>query len=147
MPYAGKDAKKRQREYGRQYYLRNKAKHDERCRLYYANNKSAQDDYRRKYYLTNKKEIRRRVDDWRDQRRQLLDQLRDRPCMDCGGKFPGVVMEFDHRDSSTKVGEISTLIYYKLEVLMAEIEKCDHVCANCHRIRTWKRSWRERPWT
>ena len=34
---------------------------------------------------------------------------------------------------------ISTLL------ILEEIAKCDLVCANCHRIRTWK-SGRETPW-
>ena len=32
---------------------------------------------------------------WRAQAR-LLDQLRDRPCADCGGRFPPCAMDFDH---------------------------------------------------
>jgi hypothetical protein len=28
---------------------------------------------------------------------------------------------------------------FSIETLKAEIAKCDLVCANCHRLRTWKR--------
>lgn len=67
--------------------------------------------------------------------------------MDCGGEFPPYVMHFDHRDASTKVTEVSRMItrpnIYTEEDILAEIAKCDLVCANCHAIRTFgkRKSW------
>jgi len=60
------------------------------------------------------------------------------PCADCGGIFPAVCMDFDHmRD---KTGEISQLVKAGgWPRIQAEIDKCEIVCANCHRIRTQKR--------
>jgi hypothetical protein len=61
--------------------------------------------------------------------------------MDCGGKFHFSAMDFDHRDASTKLNLVS---YLKLAAnkaaLIEEMAKCDLVCSNCHRVRTWKRS-------
>lgn len=62
------------------------------------------------------------------------------PCADCGRDFPYYVMDFDHHDPSTKVADVSQLVkkmvsWPKVE---AEIAKCDLVCANCHRLRTYK---------
>ena len=59
------------------------------------------------------------------------------PCMDCGGEFPYVCMQFDHRDGSTKSANVSFLIWKNSawSNVLAEIEKCDLVCANCHAIR------------
>jgi hypothetical protein len=49
-------------------------------------------------------------------------------------------MDFDHRPGTTKLGEISKKLYFLGEKkLLAEIAKCDLVCANCHRIRTQER--------
>jgi hypothetical protein len=48
-------------------------------------------------------------------------------------------MDFDHRDPSQKefnLGSEAIREMYSLEKLQAEIDKCDIVCANCHRIRT-----------
>ena len=39
-----------------------------------------------------------------------------------------------------KVAEISRLLNRgNLNLLLEEIDKCDVICANCHRIRTWNR--------
>lgn len=60
------------------------------------------------------------------------------PCMDCGQFFPHYVMDFDHRDRSQKKENVS--IYARrgaTKAVWAEIEKCDLVCANCHRARTF----------
>lgn len=59
------------------------------------------------------------------------------PCSDCGAKFPACCMDFDHRGTD-KRREVGILISRSAdwEVVLEEIEKCDLVCANCHRIRT-----------
>lgn len=50
-------------------------------------------------------------------------------------------MDFDHRDPSTKEFEIcqgANKNAVSQERLLLEIDKCDVVCANCHRLRSWK---------
>ena len=52
-------------------------------------------------------------------------------------------MEFDHRPGTEKVGEVSNLVRRKRKRLaMAEVEKCDLVCANCHAVRSYVRQKR-----
>lgn len=70
---------------------------------------------------------------------ELLVRIKDVPCMDCGGRFHHCQMEFDHRPDETKLLAIARNRGAKLERLLAEIEKCDIVCANCHALRTWQR--------
>jgi hypothetical protein len=72
--------------------------------------------------------------------RNFVDNLKRNPCMDCGGSFPPECMDFNHRDPSTKIGGVAKLSSAggSMAVLLAEIAKCDLVCANCHRIRTWR---------
>ncbi len=67
------------------------------------------------------------------------------PCADCGATFPPYVMDFDHRDPVDKLFAVGTGIgqHQPLDLLW-EIEKCDVVCANCHRIRTHKRKIEDR---
>lgn len=50
-------------------------------------------------------------------------------------------MDFDHRDPATKTKAVSQLISEcrSMDIILEEIAKCDLVCANCHRIRTWAR--------
>jgi hypothetical protein len=61
------------------------------------------------------------------------------PCKDCGITNP-VVLEFDHIRGK-KVDNISDMPgkYPWLDIIR-EIKKCDVVCANCHRLRTAKKS-------
>ena len=59
------------------------------------------------------------------------------PCADCGERDP-VVLEFDHlRDKTFDIG--SKLIHKAWPAVLAEIAKCEVVCANCHRRRTARR--------
>ena len=71
--------------------------------------------------------------------RHLVDSLKSKPCTDCKGVFPPECMDFDHiRD---KLFEVSRLKHQSADRLLAEIAKCELVCANCHRIRTKKRGY------
>jgi len=76
---------------------------------------------------------------WRDHS-ALLDMLRRKPCEDCGGSFPPCSMDFDHRDPSTKRFVVTRMrARATVERILAEVAKCDIVCANCHRLRTFER--------
>lgn len=61
--------------------------------------------------------------------------------MDCGESFPHYVMDFDHRPGENKVGKVNLLSNGQVSLvrLQQEIDKCDLVCANCHRQRSWDR--------
>ncbi len=81
---------------------------------------------------------------WRRQKsrkfREILWKVKDVPCMDCEIKYPPYVMDFDHRDGEIKIAGVGRLASNAgIEKILAEIKKCDIVCANCHRIRTHKR--------
>ena len=68
--------------------------------------------------------------------REVMIRAKSRPCMDCGGTYRSVAMDFDHRDPSTKLMTPSSLPKTgSLRVLQEELAKCDVVCANCHRLR------------
>ena len=69
--------------------------------------------------------------------RDLLLQLRDRPCLDCRNRFSPIVMEFDHRDPSTKRHNVAESWCRSVARIMEEAAKCDIVCRNCHRKRTF----------
>lgn len=76
---------------------------------------------------------------WRAQAR-LLDDIRDRPCLDCGGSFAPCAMDFDHRDPSGKRAAVTRMIGRAGTArILDEVAKCDIVCANCHRLRTFAR--------
>ena len=72
--------------------------------------------------------------------RKIIDDNKNQPCMDCGGSFPLVCMDYDHRDPKTKKQSIGKCLAWSNEqALLDEIAKCDVVCANCHRIRTHRK--------
>ncbi len=75
---------------------------------------------------------------WRDRTlAQFKAYKQELSCQDCGiGDWR--VLEFDHLGD--KVGNVSDLAYkWSWSRLREEIEKCEVVCANCHRIRTHER--------
>jgi hypothetical protein len=60
-------------------------------------------------------------------------------CIDCKVSYPYYILDFDHV-SGTKVANIASMLdYYSVEDIFKEIEKCEIVCANCHRERTFNR--------
>ncbi len=70
---------------------------------------------------------------------ELLAALRNVPCADCGGRFPKAAMDFDHRDPASKRYTVSRmLLRASTEDIRTEAAKCDVVCANCHRMRTYR---------
>lgn len=71
--------------------------------------------------------------------RKIILMAKDRPCMDCGGRFPSVAMDFDHVEGD-KIAHVGAMTTASVDRLLAEIEKCEVVCANCHRVRTALRS-------
>lgn len=68
------------------------------------------------------------------ERKQRLVELRGGRCEACGYDISIAALEFHHRDSKTKdfgLGDFSG----PWERLVAEADKCDLLCANCHRRR------------
>ncbi len=97
--------------------------------------------YRRQHYLRNRDVyIAReaaRIKAFRIENRvKMFDYLSIHPCVDCG-ETDVLVLEFDHRDPATKKRDIGFMAARKpWKFVLAEIEKCDVRCVNCHRRRT-----------
>ena len=68
---------------------------------------------------------------------KMLEYLSDKACGTCGEKDP-CVLDFDHLNPSTKTFGIARGISdgLKWEQILLEIEKCQILCANCHRRHT-----------
>ena len=67
------------------------------------------------------------------------------PCADCGVTYPHYVMDFDHvrGEKLFSIGTSQKDFGCKaLSVLRQEIAKCEVVCSNCHRERTWQAHWK-----
>lgn len=61
--------------------------------------------------------------------------------MDCLKLYPFYCMDFDHVRGKKKfdIGK-AVLLQVTMKELLAEIAKCEIVCANCHRVRTYGRN-------
>jgi hypothetical protein len=100
--------------------------------------------YGREDYRTNP-ERRERMAKRARLERELIrsfveNHLREHPCVDCG-ETDLQVLEFDHVRGE-KVAAISAMRSWSLATLVAEVQKCDVRCGNCHRRKTA----RERNW-
>ncbi len=95
--------------------------------------KAKPEHYKAIFEISREKAIARNVEHVR--------KLKEAPCSDCKRCYPFFVMQFDHRNASSKEYCVANLVYKttSLETIDAEIAKCDLVCANCHAIRTWDR--------
>lgn len=74
-----------------------------------------------------------------EKNKQIINKLKMLPCTDCGLTYNPWQMDFDHLDSSQKIDNISELLCRGVSIskIKQEIEKCELVCVNCHRIRTF----------
>ena len=99
--------------------------------------RSCMNEYSRAHYRNNKASYKRRTTASREKARTELKRLKEsNPCSDCGKHYPHYVMEFDHLNPLEKKGCVSELANSGIKMMLAEIEKCELVCANCHRERT-----------
>lgn len=99
-------------------------------------------DYDREYHAKNKKHRNKLKRKTRStainrNRRFIYDYLAINPCVDCGEDDP-IVLEFDHQRDKKFIIADAMRGSYSIERIKSEIEKCEVVCANCHRRRTAK---------
>lgn len=60
-------------------------------------------------------------------------------CADCGYDGHPAALDFDHLAGYEKSKEVASMYLAAITRLFTEIMKCEVVCANCHRIRTFSR--------
>jgi len=103
--------------------------------------KECRKKYHREHYLKNRDAYRKKANDLRDSvKRSVSEKKALTPCADCGLFFHPIVMDFDHRGAQKKENNVSALVHSTCTKKVAEeIDKCDVVCANCHRVRTYNR--------
>ena len=57
-------------------------------------------------------------------------------CEMCGYNEHSCALQFDHRDPSKKLFNVTRGRDYPWKVFLAEIDKCRVLCANCHAVHT-----------
>jgi hypothetical protein len=133
----GKSSKRETRTYAErraymlEWYARNPGKMGEYARAYEARNIEKVRAYRRRHRAASKAAMD-------------AEKLRRGACANPDCRLPVtpenvVGFDFDHRDRTTKVTNAARL---RGPALVAEMEKCDLLCATCHRQKTI----RERDW-
>lgn len=70
--------------------------------------------------------------------REILDKLKSAPCVECGNIFLPIQMDFDHIKGN-KIDKISNMLRdgCEIKLFIEEVKKCENVCVNCHRVRTF----------
>lgn len=80
---------------------------------------------------------------WKRSKIRALQALKEgKPCTDCGIAYPHYVMQWDHLPEHKKFKNVNRMFGYSWHRIIAEIAKCELVCANCHAARTYERSSR-----
>lgn len=94
-------------------------------------------EYSRQHYRDNKSYYIEKSGKQNKKIRDIIHAIKEStPCKDCRQSFPYYVMDFDHlQDKEFNLSRASSF-----KAAMEEISKCDIVCSNCHRIRTYKRA-------
>lgn len=111
---------------------KSKGQRDNMSRLCRARYKQEHYAANRQRYIVNAGLRRKRVGE--ERMRMLVDYLREHPCVDCG-EDDVLVLEFDHLEDKL-FGIGAAFRDRPLQAILAEMAKCEVVCANCHRRRT-----------
>lgn len=102
--------------------------------------RACQREYDAAWYRENRTRRQAKVKADRQEYVAWLDSLKEgKPCTDCGRSYPPYVMEWDHLPEAVKtlvLADTRRAAFSKTRIL-AELENCELVCANCHRERTF----------
>ncbi len=89
-------------------------------------------DFRR--HKTNEVKRRKQNVDRRHSLQKWLRKYKSSLSCECGENHPAC-LDFHHRDPSTKLDIVGNLTRrgFSIQRILEEIQKCDVLCANCHR--------------
>lgn len=111
--------------------------------------RACQRKQQRKWYQRNKERhkanmIENRLNNMAKGREFIWNYLSSHPCVDCGESDPRV-LEFDHVRGE-KRATVTRLVRngFSIKIIKKEIAKCVIRCANCHKKKTYRNSWRDR---
>ena len=100
--------------------------------------------YNRNYYQRNRAHLLQRQAEknrkFAGKRRQWLVAFKSGlKCVRCGESHPAT-LTFHHKNPSTKsfaIGDSTLALKVSFKRLLAEIDKCEVLCANCHAKEHW----------
>jgi hypothetical protein len=101
--------------------------------------KPCQNLYTAEHYKKNKQYYKDKAKRRSKEASAMVAQAKARPCIDCGIEYPPHVMDFDHLyDKEFNIAHMPNR-GFSLKRIQEEMNKCEVVCANCHRQRTHAR--------
>lgn len=111
--------------------------------------KKRQKEYSRKWYLKNRDRVIKQISVYRDRKRREWAEFKAKhSCTHCGFSHPAV-MDFHHviRTNKRSVNKLATINNNVTEAIKEATEKCIPLCSNCHRILHWEEHAARRPKT
>jgi len=134
--------------YQKSWVARNRNKARAASRRWKLKNPEKLLEYKRRWYLKyhaqNLLKAKNRTLRRKSKQREWIRNLKEKtPCADCKNYYPGVCMDFDHLPGKGKTENVGRMPGKPDELIQQEIDKCEIVCANCHRIRTNARRLRK----
>ncbi len=95
--------------------------------------KQAGREHMRAWRAANKDQDRKNYTELRRRKKEWLDAQKV-ACKICG-ESRSACLDFHHRDASKKDADVSVAIaHWSIKRLQKEIDKCDIICSNCHRV-------------
>jgi len=126
-------------DYFKNYYEKNKEKIRAYQKVYAAAHRRKGIEANKRWRKTPMGREKHKLGSARRRKRNqdYVNKVKAAPCMDCGISYPPYVMDLHHRDPSTKYKAVATMVPQGCSIkrIQAEIDKCDLICSNCHRIR------------
>ncbi len=101
--------------------------------------REARNAYFREWYAKNSTKHKQRTAKTNRRYREWFRDLKSTfQCARCGESHPATI-DFHHSDPATKETSIYAAIHkgWAKSRILAEIEKCEPLCANCHRKEHW----------
>lgn len=102
-------------------------------------------EYIRKHYQDNKQYYKDKAKLKREFNLKWLREYKsDKKCIQCGFSHPAA-LDFHHRNPEDKDGQVCVMASQgcSIERIQKEIDKCDILCANCHRILHYREQARD----
>ena len=117
-----------------EYYQKNKEKILEQTEKRYLNNKEHYLNYQKEYRRKNRQLVTDKQRQVRQSKLQSLILMLGNCCDICKQQYPSCVYDFHHINPNEKEFELGTHMYHSIQTLEKEAQKCQLLCANCHRI-------------
>lgn len=95
---------------------------------------------RREYYYRNKESEMTRIKKRKKEiKKWFKEYKKSLKCNRCPENDPRC-LDFHHKNGNEKKDDISKMVHggLSIKIIIAEIKKCEVLCANCHRKETFK---------